>query len=398
MPTRVFVSTYHDTADLRLARHGVTFRHRLEDGAGLWQLKLPHEDSRLELERPGTAGVVPPELLDLLPALLRNDPLVPVARLRTRREVVRAAGAEVVDDSVAVLDHQRVTRRFREIEVELLDGDEQTLRRLEKALRRAGADGGDFTPKLYRALDLAYPREPLEVPADAPVNEALGLRLREQVTALVSHDPGTRLGSDPEDLHQLRVATRRLRAFLRAARPLLARGPTEDLRAELSWLGSALGPVRDLDVLVEHFTLELEQLDGAGEDAAGFLAALEERRTVARAALLAVLDAPRYLALLDRAMVFADDPPRNTRSETLGTVWWKETRRLQRAVEQLGDDPADAALHAVRIKVKRARYAAELAAHELGKRGAQYVARAKAAQDVLGTHQDAFVAEAEILA
>src|SRR5262249_49408164 len=114
--------------------------------------------------------------------------------------------------------------------------------------------------------------------------------------------------------------------------------------------------------------------------------------------LLAVLDAPRYLALLDRAMGFADDPPRNTRSETLAAVWWKETRRLRRAVEQLGDDPADAALHAVRIKVKRARYAAELGAHELGKRGAQYVARAKAAQDVLGAHQDAFVAEAEILA
>src|SRR5262249_62245725 len=102
-------------------------------------------------------------------------------------------------------------------------------------------------------------------PADAPVAEALGLRLREQVTALVSHDPGTRLGSDPEDLHQLRVATRRLRAFLRAARPLLTRGPTEDLRAELSWLGSALGPVRDLDVLVEHFTLELQRLARAGD-------------------------------------------------------------------------------------------------------------------------------------
>jgi CHAD domain-containing protein len=397
-PTRVFVSTYHDTAQLALARHGITFRHRIEDGAGLWQLKLPRAgDVRVELERPGPPAVPPGELVSLLVALLRNDSLVPVARLRTRREVVRAAGAEVVDDSVAVLDHQRVTRRFREIEVELLDGDEQTLRRLEKALRRAGADGGDFTPKLYRALDLAYPREPLDVPPDASSAEALSLRLREQVTALVSHDPGTRLGSDPEDLHQLRVATRRLRAFLRAARPLLAPGPTEDLRAELSWLGSALGPVRDLDVLTEHFTSEIEQFEDAGDDAAAFLALLEERRSVARSALLAVLDAPRYLALLDRAMSFADQPPRNLRDETLATLWWKESRRLRSAVEALGGQPSDAALHAVRIKVKRARYAAELAAHELGKRGAQYVARAKAAQDVLGAHQDAFVAEEEIL-
>ncbi len=40
-PTRVFVSTYHDTGAMSLARHGITFRHRIEDGAGVWQLKLP---------------------------------------------------------------------------------------------------------------------------------------------------------------------------------------------------------------------------------------------------------------------------------------------------------------------------------------------------------------------
>jgi inorganic triphosphatase YgiF len=331
-PTRIFVSTYHDTADLALARHGITFRHRVEDGAGVWQLKLPRAgETRVELERGGPPAVPPPELAGLLAALLRTGPLVPVARLRTRREVVRASGAEVVDDSVAVLDRQRVTRRFREIEVELLDGDEDTLRRLEQALRRAGADGGDFTPKLYRALDLVYPSEPLTVPEDAAPAEALALRLREQATALVSRDPGTRLGSDPEDLHQLRVATRRLRAYLRAARPLLA----------------ALG-------------------------------------------------SDRYLALLDRLDAYTASPPLAGGGETLAAIWWVEAKRLRRAVEALGDAPEDEALHAVRIKVKRARYAAELAAHELGERGARYVARAKQAQDVLGAHQDASVAEAEI--
>src|SRR2546421_1542113 len=51
-PTRVFVSTYHDTSQLALARHGITFRHRIEDGAGVWQLKLPRAgDVRVELER-----------------------------------------------------------------------------------------------------------------------------------------------------------------------------------------------------------------------------------------------------------------------------------------------------------------------------------------------------------
>jgi CHAD domain-containing protein/8-oxo-dGTP pyrophosphatase MutT (NUDIX family) len=383
---------------MSLARHGITFRHRIEDGAGVWQLKLPRAgDARVELERAGPPAVPPPELVTLLPALLREEALVPVARLRTRREVVRARGAEIVDDSVAVLDHQRVTRRFREIEVELLDGDEQTLRQLEKALRQAGADGGAFTPKLYRALDLAYPGDSAEVTKSTATPEALARRLRAQAHALVSHDPGTRLGSDPEDLHQLRVATRRLRAYLRAARPLLLRGPARALRDELKWLGSSLGPVRDLDVLMEHFARELEELGAAGEGS-GLVTALGARRDEARNALLESLASDRYFALLDALAGFVAEPPLSDENVPLADIWWREAKRLRRAAEGLAEDPADVELHEVRISVKRARYAAELAVHELGKRGARFIDRAKEAQDVLGTHQDAVVGEGEILA
>ena len=56
LPSRTFVSTYHDTEDLVLARHGVTFRHRVEDGTGLWQLKLPKGFARIELEQRRPAG------------------------------------------------------------------------------------------------------------------------------------------------------------------------------------------------------------------------------------------------------------------------------------------------------------------------------------------------------
>ena len=72
LPTRVFISTYHDTPDLRLARHGVTFRHRVEDGAGLWQLKLPRGAARLELELAGPPARPPAEMVALLPAYLRG--------------------------------------------------------------------------------------------------------------------------------------------------------------------------------------------------------------------------------------------------------------------------------------------------------------------------------------
>ena len=396
LPTRVFVSTYHDTEDFRLARHGITLRHRVEEGAGLWQLKLPHGDARRELERPGPPGVMPLELVSLLPALLRGKQLVSVARLRTRREVVRALGAEVVDDSVAVLDRQRVTQRFRELEVELLDGEEETLSRLEQTLRDAGADSAGFRPKLYQVLGLEYPDGPVSLERKTLPVEALRLRLGEQLSALLSHDPGTRLGSDPEDLHQLRVATRRLRAYLRAGRPLLAEAPTRALRDELAWLGGALGPVRDADVLIEHFRAEVARLDGEHPAAAQLLEALAARREEARSVMAEALGSERYFALLDTLTSYVAMPPLSGEQTPLGRIWWRQAKRLRRHVEELAEQPADEALHEVRIDVKRARYAAELAAHELGKPGQRFLASAKHAQDVLGTHQDAVVAESVV--
>jgi CHAD domain-containing protein len=395
LPTRVFVSTYHDTPDLRLAQHGVTFRHRVEEGAGLWQLKLPRGAHRIELELQGPPARPPEEMLALLGAYLRRDELVPVARLRTRREGVQIDGAEVVEDSVAVLEAQHVTRRFRELEVELLDGDERTLRRLEKALRRAGAASGAFRPKLYRALDLASPEEPAPLPPGASAGEALGAAFAEQYAEMLAHDPGTRLGTDPEDLHQLRVATRRLRAFLRAGRRLLVREWAEPLRAELGWLGAALGPARDLDVLVEHLTEEVEALGDDAAQADGLLHSFDGERSAARAAVVEAMRSQRYLALLDR--VEAASTPRLAGADgSLAEIWWREWKRTRAAFAALGEHPPDDELHAARIRVKRARYAAELAAHELGPRGVAFVGAAKRLQDVLGEHQDAVVAEQRI--
>ncbi len=361
LPTRVFISTYHDTQDLRLARHGVTFRHRVEDGAGLWQLKLPRGAARLEIELAGPPARPPAEMVGLLPAYLRGSELVPVARLRTRREGIRAHGAEIVDDSVAVLEGQRVSRRFREVEVELLDGDERTLRRLEKELRRAGARAtGELQPKLYRALDLADVVTARESGEDTPPGEALGIALEAEYRNLLVHDPGTRRGDDPEDLHQLRVATRRMRAFLRAARPLVDDVWAASLRAELGWLGGHLGPARDLDVMLVRLRDEVEALDGDADAASGLLAALEEERAAAYRDVVDTLGGDRYFALLDR-LEAAARPPLTGDETALKTIFHREAKRMRRTFASLGDDPEDSALHASRIAVKRARYAADLA-------------------------------------
>ena len=393
LPDRMFVSTYHDTEDLRLVRHGVTFRHRIEDGTRLWQLKLPRGAARIELEQQGPPARPPDELLGLLPAYLRGASLHQVARLRTRRKSVRKDGAEIVDDSVAVLDGQRVTGRFRELEVELIDGDEETLAHLEQTLLEAGATTGEFEPKLYRVLGLEYPTEHAEIRASADVGEALGIALLEQHSRLLAYDPGTRLGTDPEDLHQMRVATRRARAFLRTARPILDVEWASELRDELGWLGSALGPARDLDVLVDHLRDDVAELGDQGELARGLIDALEDERGEARAAAVAALSEERYFALLDR-LEHAEHPVLGAEAdETLADLWSKEFRRARRVFSKLGPKSSGAELHAGRIRIKRARYAAELAAHELGRPGQRFVSGAKDLQDILGEHQDAVVAE-----
>ena len=398
LPSRDFVSTYYDTPELTLARHDITLRHRSEDGSGLWQLKVPRGAARIELEVAGTPARPPSDLVVLLFAHLRGDEPVRVARLRTRRKTVRSGGAEIVEDSVAVLDGQRITSRFRELEVELIDGDdERTLRRLEKALQRAGAASAEFRPKLFRALDLSpSPPRPALV-ANATFSDVLAAALVDQHDRLLTHDPGTRLGADPEDLHQMRVATRRARAFLRAAKPLLDSEWAGDLRDELRWIGSALGPARDLDVLVERLDGEIARLGDERLAVRGLLEGLERQRRKVRAVVVSALSEERYPRLLDR--LETPEPRLATGARrTLAELWWAEFERTRRAFGRLDVDSNDDELHAARIKVKRSRYAAELAAHELGVSGERFVDAAKALQDVLGEHQDAYVAEERIRA
>jgi CHAD domain-containing protein len=398
---KTFTSTYHDTADRALARAGITLRRRVQDRRGLWQLKLPSEEARLELEAPGGPGAPPEELAELLVGVLRGRTLEPAAVLRTRREGVRArerrrAVADVTIDSVAVLDGRRVRERFVELEVEALAGGASALPDLERVLLAAGAVRGDGRPKAFRALGW-FPAEQAVPPRDAPPLEHVEALLARQVGELIAHDPGTRLGRDPEDLHQARVATRRLRAVLRAAAPLLDPAWTDSLRGELAWLGGALGPVRDLDVLLERLSEEIRALEPDERRAAGrFLRLLEQERAETRAAMLEAMSSARYAELLTRLEAAAVTPRARAADASLSEIAGVEFKKLRKAVEALPADPADDELHAVRIRGKRARYAAELAEGAVGKPARRFVQEAKRFQDVIGEHQDAVVAEERV--
>ncbi len=405
---------YYDTADLRLARWGVSLRFRTGDGSG-WTVKLPEGDDgpalvRREVPFPGSAGAPPDAAADLVRAYARSAPLLQVARIRTRRHGVALKDeeghllAEVVSDEVTVLDGRRVAARFREVEVEV-DGRAPSglLHTVVQRLRAAGAGSPDPTPKVVRALG-ARATEPPEVVvpslgADPTGGQVVRNAIASSVSRILVHDAGVRLGDDPEDVHQARVGTRRLRSDLRTFRPLLVEEWVEPLREELSWLADVLGGVRDADVLTERLRRQAAQLPEV--DAASFapvLHRLADEREVARARLLEVMASDRYVALLDRLVLAANNPMLAAASdkpadEVVPPLVARPWKALRQAVRALPPDPVDEALHAVRILSKRARYAAEAAVPAVGKPARLFAAAIAGVQGVLGDHNDASVAE-----
>jgi CHAD domain-containing protein len=382
---RVFTSVYYDVPGGSLADGGITLRRRTENGHGVWQLKLPADDSRLELEAEGGPGQPPEELLALLHAHLRRGPLERVAELRTHRsgELVARDGttAEVTADEVTVLDSSEASNHFVEVEIELRDGSPDGLDEIADELVSAGAEQGSGVPKLFKALGRT------SVHGTSPrFFEELRSRLRAQLREIERHDPGTRLGRDPESLHDMRVGVRRLRALLRAGGELIATD-TDELADRLKQLGQVLGEVRDLDVLLAH--LEAEAAELGGEDAKraeALLSNLRTERSCSRSRLLGALRSDEYLALLDDTARTIDELEPSGSAVTLDELADEAAAKLRKAVRKLSDEPANEKLHSVRKKGKRARYAAELAGQK------KLVKRAKKLQDVLGEHQDAVVA------
>lgn len=246
------------------------------------------------------------------------------------------------------------------------------------------------------------PAKPVRARRDDPVLEHIRAGLDVHLRAMLAHDPGTRLGADPEELHQMRVAVRRMRALLKSGRTFLDDRWSEPLRAELGWLGRALGPVRDLDVLLERLHQETADLDGDARAAsARLISGLETEHARVRKDLLAALETDRYTELIASLVESTRNPAPTSvsavdgRSALHGLVT-AQFRKLRKAVDRAGTDPPDAELHALRIRGKRLRYTAELAGSVSGKRMKRLVAATKRFQDVLGEHQDACVAEERV--
>jgi len=405
LPRRLLTSTYYDTSQYNLAYAGITLRHRVARGKQAWQLKLPLMKDRQEIELVDRRPIPPTTFRDLLFLHLgRRRRLVPVAALRVWRSGVRvhmdhAPVADVTLDHVSVMKNGAVFQRFRELEIEQVNGKNSTLPDLERQLRRAGACDHDGRPKLFRALSLVAPGPEPPPASDAPVMAHVKWALARHVRWLLAHDPGARLGREAESLHQMRVATRQLRAVLRAARPLLVPEWADSLRDELRWLGQLLGPARDLDVQLAYFREESATLDARDRrPLAQFIAHLEAQRINVQEVTLNELKSARYLDLIRRLQQAAHNPTVVESTVTLRDLATQEFTKLRNAIRQAGHAPNTATIHATRINTKRARYAAELAEPTVGKPATRFITKARAVQDVLGLHQDALQAEAHIRA
>lgn len=412
-------TVYFDTPDLRLARWGVSLRHRAGEG---WTLKLPPTRSsgdgknaplleRDELTFQGGAKKPPAAAVAVVRAYVRKDELVPVARLSTIRRRVRVIDgsgtrlAEVVDDEVSVRDGRRVAARFREIEVEVAGDDGAGVANaLVARLRSAGAGAPDPTPKHIRALGprATEPPEvaPMVVEPGSPAVDVIRSVIAQSVAALLYHDPLVRTSGDPEAVHQARVASRKLRSHLRTFGPLLDPEWSDALRSELGWLALGLGEVRDKEVLLERLRERAKSLPANDlRLAVGVLNLLEVEIESLRKKLMTDLDSPRYVDLLERLVAAAHTPatlPEADESAAsvlplLATGPW---RRLRSGVKNLPDEPADADLHRIRILAKRARYAAEAVAPVVGVGATAFARNAAKLQTILGEHQDSVTAQA----
>lgn len=421
---------------------------------------------RTELEGPAGDGLDPrtwPES-DVRAAILAgigDEPLaergVEVRQLRRYRTLAsHGSEVELTVDEVEVHGGGRILDRFATLEAELKKGPEAALDALAAEL--AGEPGltPDTRSKMERALGAlaaaglvpGAPREPSpgalrelgprpaetasaagpaiatgpaiaaepEVPPiarlvvgrspgvthDDVLAEAGRKVLRFHLARMLVREPGTRTGRDAEDLHGMRVATRRMRAAWRVFGDGFRPARTRRLRARLRILAGRLGAVRDLDVLIAAAVAHQAALPE--DEAAAFeplVAAWREQRDVARILLVRELDSEDYRRLVDEYRVFvategaAAVPPASPTTphrvrDTAGSRIWTayEQVRAYEAVLRWSDVET---LHQLRIAAKWLRYTIEFFREALGPEAEVLIPRVVALQDHLGWLHDADV-------
>ncbi|GAA1184881.1 CHAD domain protein [Corynebacterium glaucum] len=439
---------YYDTADLRLTREKITLRRRTGGADDGWHMKLPIAGGRKELRVPiEDPAKVPEELLNEVRAIVRNEPLEPIAQVDNRRVESKLAGeqgeaiAEFCDDHVTAWSLLPGGERtsWREWEVELAeaiagteDGDD-LIRQATSFLIASGARKSSSPSKLATALGETVHTAPLPphlqsqgLDEDSPAAAVVDA-LRAQRDEIVAWEPRVR-ADEWDSVHQLRVATREMRSLLETFEGILEGDQLEELERELKQTAAVLGEARDAEVVEERFA-ELLDTDESGliDDTARAHVEQDMRKDyeAAHAEIVEMLNSDRFMDMLDDIdhllanppVAASDDDSESDEGGTESKVSEKESRAIMlehlekaykkvikrdKKVDEFYHDTdlplheREEYVHDVRKAVKKLRYATA-AAQSAGIKTGRLSKAAKAMQEVLGDFQDAVTSRDRIL-
>jgi CHAD domain-containing protein len=420
------VDVYVDTEDWRMGRAGYVLRVRRRAGRVETTLKDLSTATkglrrRLEVTQPlpasGLSGLDRTgEVGWRVEALAGARTLNQVLEVRTRRRPYdleihgERVGELALDDTVIAIGQERRRLRLTRVEVEVQPRWVDTMQPFVERLRREcglqPATLSKFEAGLMAAgLSIPGPADlgPVGVSPDSTLGDLAYRVLRSQASVMLAHVSGTRLGEEIESLHQMRVATRRMRAgmdMFAAVLPVRA----GRLRAELGWLAALLGEVRDLDIQLGRFDDWTEEMPGDHREALDELAdLLAGHRVQARRALLEALDSRRYERLVSGLVaMLAQGPslrsvagraPAVTRMPELIGERHRAARKAARRAKHTG---AATDYHRLRIRCKRLRYSLEFASGLYDGELKGFVRQMTRLQDALGSMQDAAVASSRL--
>lgn len=422
--TRRLRSIYYDTPALDLLRQGVALRVRKEGGAWVQTVKggstvhaglheRAESETRVTGPEPDLARIEDKGFAATLRRARIRDELRPVfvTDIRRSQRVLDDGAGTVIEASIdrGVIRSGEHVEPLAELELELKSGDSAQLYELALRLQKEVPLALESRSKAARgyALQGADKASPVKARAAVldpgmSVSDAFKAVMQANLFHLHANERGMLEGADPEFLHQMRVALRRLRSALGVFSPPLPEDEIQPLARDLKWLASSLGPARDWDVFVFETLPPIEAEFGAHGELRAFLEHCGELRREANAKARRAVRSPRYQRLLLRLASWIAAERWRASSESLaGEALQRPVtefaslvleRRYQQARKRgrglARRSPAE--LHRLRIAIKKFRYATDFFAglYE-GKTAGESLERLGRLQDILGTMNDA---------